>query len=230
MAGFAFIGAAFLQLFDVGVVMPIMNRLTGTTIDYGDSADLRGNLWQLLLLLVLTWTLAASGKEIVHRGYLQVRLTDLLGSQLPRVLLTVGISSLLFGLAHTEQGLVGVVVATIDALFFSSLKLRYNNLWAAVLAHGFCSSVGITVFYVAGPITGLWEWRGRGYEAGNNLSLGGVSRVPLLTQQGVRGGRQFLIDAAGRRNRVRRSVGSHVREHTTGRPGSFLTPASPWEY
>lgn len=103
MVGFAFIGAVFLQLFDVGLVLPIMNRLTGTTIDYSGLANLKGNLEQLISLVVLSWTLAALGEEIVYRGYLQKLLADLFGINLPGILLTVGISSLLFGLAHTEQ-------------------------------------------------------------------------------------------------------------------------------
>lgn len=156
MAAFAFVGAVLLQLFDVGVVMPILNRLTGTTLDYSGFTELKGNPGQLVLLLAVSWTLAALGEEIVYRGYLQKRFTDLAGSQLPGMVLAVGGSSLLFGLAHTEQGLIGVVVTTIDALFFSWLKLKYDNLWAAVLAHGFYNSVGVIVFFFAGPITGLW--------------------------------------------------------------------------
>ena len=157
MVGFAFIGVVFLQLFDVGVVLPIMNRLTGTTIDYSGFANLKGNIGQLVLLLVLSWTLAALGEEMVYRGYIQKLLTNLFGSNLPGILLTVGISSLLFGLAHTEQGIIGVVVTTVDALFFSWLKLKFdNNLWAAILAHGFYNSIGIIVFFFTGPIYGLW--------------------------------------------------------------------------
>jgi uncharacterized protein len=157
MLGFTFIAVVFLQLFDVGVVMPIMNRLTGATIDYSGFANLKGNLGQLMLLLALSWTLAAVGEEMVYRGYLQKLLTQLFGSSLPGILLTVGISSLLFGLAHIEQGLVGVVVTTIDAMFFSWLKLRFGgNLWAAILAHGFYNSIGVIVFFFTGPIYGLW--------------------------------------------------------------------------
>lgn len=157
MIGFAFISVVFLQLFDVGVVLPIMNRLIGTPIDYSGFANLKGNTGQLVLLLVLSWTLAALGEEIVYRGYFQKLLTSLFGSNLPGVLLTVGISSLLFGLAHTEQGLIGVVVTTVDALFFSWLKLKFdNNLWAVILAHGFYNSIGIIVFFFTGPIYGLW--------------------------------------------------------------------------
>lgn len=157
MVGFVFVSVVFLQLFDVGVIMPIMNRLTGTTIDYSGFAHLKGNLEQLFLFLTLSWTLAAMGEEIVYRGYFQKLLTDLFGSDLPGVLLTVGISSLLFGLAHTEQGLIGVVVTTIDALFFSWLKRKFDdNLWVAILAHGFYNSIGMIVFYFTGPIYGLW--------------------------------------------------------------------------
>lgn len=157
MAGFALVVAAVLQLFDVGVVLPIMIRLTGETIDYSGFAGLQGNLQQLLILLVASWTLAAVGEELVYRGYLQKLLTDLFGVGRAGVLLTVGISSLLFGLAHTEQGLSGVVVTTIDALVFSWVKRRFdNNLWAAILTHGFGNTIGLLVFYFVGPIYGLW--------------------------------------------------------------------------
>lgn len=157
MTGFALVGGFLLQLFDAGIVMPILNRLTGITIDYSGFAHLKSNLGQLILLLVLSWTLAAIGEEMVYRGYLQKLFGDLFGSSLPGVLLTVGISSLVFGLAHNEQGLVGVVVTTVDALFYSWLKRKFdNNLWATILAHGFYNSIGMIIFYFVGPINGLW--------------------------------------------------------------------------
>lgn len=156
-AGIALAGAVSLQLFDIGIVMPILNRLTGTTIDYSGFANLKGNPAQLLLLLALSWTIAALGEETVYRGYLQKLLTELFGSRLPGILLMVGVSSLLFGFAHTEQGLIGVIITTLDALFFSWLKLKCGgNLWVTVLAHGFYNSIGVLVFYFTGPITGLW--------------------------------------------------------------------------
>lgn len=157
MAGFTFVITLFLQLIDVGVLMPILNRLTGATIDYSGFANLQGNLGQLLLLLALSWTLAAVGEEMAYRGYLQKVLGDLFGSSSTGVLLTMVISSVLFGLAHTEQGVIGVVVTTFDAIVFSWLKRKFdNNLWAAILAHGFYNSIGVIVFYFTGPIYGLW--------------------------------------------------------------------------
>jgi len=157
MAGFTFVIALLMQLFDIGVVMPIMNRLTGETIDYSGFASLQGNLGQLLTILALSWTLAAMGEELAYRGYLQRTLGNLFGSSTAGVLLTMAVSSVLFGLAHTEQGLIGVVVTTVDALVFSWLKRRFDdNLWAPILAHGFYNSIGVITFYFTGPIYGLW--------------------------------------------------------------------------
>ena len=79
MAAIAFLGAVLLQLFDAGVMMPILNRLTGTAIDNSGVAQLQGNLQQLLIYLVLAWTLADLGEEIVYRGYLQKLLGDQIG-------------------------------------------------------------------------------------------------------------------------------------------------------
>lgn len=156
LAVFAFVVAFLLQLFDAGVVMPILNRLTGTTLDTSGFTSLQGNLGQLILLLALSWTLAAVGEELAYRGYLQV-LGDLFGNGPTGVLLTVVISSILFGMAHTEQGVIGVVVSTIDAVVFSWLKRKFdNNLWPAILTHGFYNSIGVITFYFTGPIVGLW--------------------------------------------------------------------------
>ena len=153
----SFIFVVFLQLFDIGVVMPILNRLTGTTINYSDFSSLQGNLQQLLFMIFLGWTLAAQGEEIVYRGYLQKLLGDLFGKNILGIVLTIGISSLVFGLAHLQQGIIGVIITSIDAVFFSLLKRKFNNnLWAAILAHGFYNTIGFVVFYFTGPIYGLW--------------------------------------------------------------------------
>lgn len=137
--------------------MPILNRLMGKTIDYSGFSNLQGNLSQLILFLVLSWTLAAFGEELAYRGYFLKVLENLLGGNLVGVLIAAITSSVIFGLAHIEQGLIGVVVTTGDALFFFWLKRRFdNNLWATILAHGFYNSIGMVFFFFTGPIYGLW--------------------------------------------------------------------------
>jgi membrane protease YdiL (CAAX protease family) len=81
---------------------------------------------------------------------------DVLGATRIGVILAAGISSLLFGLAHTEQGIVGITLTTIDAVIFSVLRYRYQTLWTPILAHGFKNTIGIVTFFFIGPVYGLW--------------------------------------------------------------------------
>ena len=135
----------------------MVEHLTGQRQDLSEFEALRGDAATLAVLLVLSWTLAAFGEEIVFRGYIQARIVDVLGPGRLGVLTAVLGSSVLFGLIHTEQGVIGVVLTFFDALFFSALKLRLGaGLWAPVLAHGFNNTIGLTAYFLIGPVYGLW--------------------------------------------------------------------------
>ena len=144
------------DLVQFGLTMPILNRITGERQDLSQFAGLQGNVGSLLIFLAVSWTLAAVGEEIVYRGYLPLRITDVFGANTVGILAAVVLSSVLFGLAHTEQGLVGVILTFLDALFFSFLRWRFENLWAAVLGHGFNNTIGLVSVYLVGPMYGLW--------------------------------------------------------------------------
>jgi membrane protease YdiL (CAAX protease family) len=138
------------------VVIPIASHLSGQKQDVSDFAELQGNIGMLAVFVLLSWTLAAVGEEFAYRGYLLTRITDVVGSPRVGVVLAVAVSSLLFGMAHTEQGVVGVTLTTIDAIIFSLLRYRYRTLWAPVLAHGFKNTIGVVAFFFIGPLYGLW--------------------------------------------------------------------------
>jgi len=144
-------------LLDVGVFMPALNHATGTTQDVSDFADVRGNLAQLALFVGLSWTLAAFVEEFAFRGYLLTRLRTVLPSGRGGYIAAAAITSVAFGCIHAEQGIVGMVVATIDGAFFAWLKARYSDiLWAPILAHGFDNTIGFVAFFFVGPVAGLW--------------------------------------------------------------------------
>lgn len=143
-----------LQLVDIGILMPILNRLTGTHIDYSNFEGLSGNISKLITFLVLSWTFAAIGEEIIYRGYIFQLLVKVFqkSNYLPILL-----SSLIFALAHIEQGIIGVLVSGFDGLIFCLLKRKFNNnLWVSILAHGLYNTIGVVVFYFTGPIYQLW--------------------------------------------------------------------------
>lgn len=140
----------------LSVTMPVANHLSGQEQDLDAFADLQGNLGLLVVLLVVGWVLGALAEEVAYRGYLLTRLRGALGSGRVGAVLAVVLSSALFGIAHTEQGVVGAAVVTLDGIFFCALRYRFRTVWAAVLAHGFNNSLGFFAFFLAGPVYGLW--------------------------------------------------------------------------
>jgi hypothetical protein len=144
-------------LLDVGVFIPALSHVTGTVQDVSDFADVEGDLAQLALFVVLSWTLAAFVEEFAFRGYLLTRLSAVLPARGAGPLIAVAASSVAFGCIHSEQGIVGMVVAAIDGAFFAFLKRHFGgNLWAPILAHGFGNTIGFVAFYFVGPVAALW--------------------------------------------------------------------------
>jgi membrane protease YdiL (CAAX protease family) len=144
------------SVFQLSVTMPIANHVSGRKQDLDAYADLQGNVRLLMVYLVLGWVLGGLVEELAYRGYLLTRIRDAVGrGRGPAVAAVLG-SSLLFGIAHTEQGLVGVVIVTLDGVFFCALRYGFGSLWASVLAHGFNNSLGFLTFFLVGPVYGFW--------------------------------------------------------------------------
>ena len=83
-------------------------------------------------------------------------MTEVVGAAGARLVLAVLLTSILMGLLHTEYGIVGVLASTVDSVFYSVLRYRYQTLWASILAHGFIDTIGFVTFFLVGPIYGLW--------------------------------------------------------------------------
>jgi membrane protease YdiL (CAAX protease family) len=144
------------SLFQLAVTMPVANHLSGSKQDLSTFDGLEGNVGMLLTLLILSWTLAAFGEELAYRGFLLTRCREVFGSGILGTAIAVLATSLLFGFAHSEQGAIGVLVVSLDAVAFCLLRLHYGTLWAPVLAHGFINTLGFLAFFFVGPIYGLW--------------------------------------------------------------------------
>jgi membrane protease YdiL (CAAX protease family) len=138
------------------LIRPALEHLTGSPEDMSSYAGLQGNPVALLGLLALAWTLAAVGEEIAFRGYLLTRLRELLPGGAASTVVAAVVSAVLFGWLHREYGPAGVVQVTVDALFFTVLRLRYRTLWASVVAHGTVNTVGIVAVFLMGPVAALW--------------------------------------------------------------------------
>lgn len=154
LIGFTF--ACLLSIIDYGFVIPLLNHLTHQTQNMSPFQTLKGNTGMLLLLLAYSWTFAAVGEEIAYRGFFQNRIISIFTSKTLGTVIAVAATSILFGFMHREQGIVGMVNTTFDAVFFSIVRYRFKSVWASVLVHGFSNTIGLVAFYFAGPLYGLW--------------------------------------------------------------------------
>lgn len=145
-----------LSIFDYTLVIPIVNHLTQSTQEMSAYVELKGNAEMLLLLLAYSWIIAAIGEEIAYRGFFQNRIISLFTNKGLGTLIAIGMTSLLFGFMHSEQGISGMITTALDAVFFSIIRYRYKSIWASVMVHGFSNMIGLVTFYFTGPIHGLW--------------------------------------------------------------------------
>jgi uncharacterized protein len=146
------IGYQYLSLY---VLEPLIARLTGSLPDVTQFAPLIGNTFFLFLSLVLSWTLAAFGEELVFRGYLMNRFADLTGSHRIGWVISLIVVSVLFGVVHLYQGTAGVITVTLTGLVLGSLYLvTGRNLWLPIIVHGVNDTVGFLLIYL-GKYPGL---------------------------------------------------------------------------
>jgi len=130
------------------LVQPFLDRLISRPVNNSRFDDLRGNVKVLLLWLAAVWTIVAFGEEMVFRGYLMNRITDLAGKTRTGWVLALLGSSLIFGLAHGYQGPAGIISTGEVGLLFGILYLvSKRNLWANIVCHGVFDSISLITLY-----------------------------------------------------------------------------------
>ena len=140
------LGIEALELF---VTQPLLVWWTGQYPDLAVFARVRHDVSLLLLLLAGSWTLAAFGEELVWRGYIFNRLTDLIGGRRAGLGAALLLTSAAFGLAHADQGVTGIVENTIDGALLGWLYLASGrNLWMPIVAHGVTDTVDSLLLFL----------------------------------------------------------------------------------
>lgn len=131
------------------ISMPLVTRLTGQPVDKSQFETLRGNVPALIFGLLVVWTLAAFGEELIFRGYLMNTLARVLGNRNRGWIFACFINSILFGVGHTYQGISGVILLGIVGLLYALFYLGSGrNLWVPILIHGlYDTSAFLVIFF-----------------------------------------------------------------------------------
>lgn len=145
----ASIGVIFLHILISQILKPGITKWTGKPLDSGAFESLRGNLPALLGGLVIVWTVAAFGEELVFRGFFLNGLADLGNYTRSGWATAVITSALLFGLGHLYQGITGVILSAIVAIVYTGAYFATGrNLWAPILIHGLYDTTAFIAIFL----------------------------------------------------------------------------------
>jgi len=139
----AIVIAVALQLLSTYITEPVMLHVFHQRENLDEFKPLIGNVKLALIGFVVIWTLAAFGEEMVFRGYVFNRITDLTGATTAAVILT----TVLFAFGHYYQGMAGVVDASTTGLILAIAYARTRNLWLPILAHGFTDTIALILVF-----------------------------------------------------------------------------------
>lgn len=132
---------------------PIVELVVGEGVQLESFDGLRGNLFNLILMLIVMWVIAAFGEEFFFRGYLMNRLARLLGNSRTSWMIALIISSTIFGIAHGYQGISGMITTGVVGLFLGLVFMQNkNNLVVGMLVHGIYDTYGIILIYAGNEL------------------------------------------------------------------------------
>ena len=135
-------------VFGLIVTLPMLHKITGEVMDLSQFDNIRGNVSDLILWLILSWTYAAIAEEMVYRGYLLNRLVDLFGHNKPGWVLSTVLTCLMFGIVHGDMGITGVLNTFLSGMLYAVAYLVFRrNLWIPVVIHGVGNTIGFLMLF-----------------------------------------------------------------------------------
>ncbi|HYX71058.1 MAG TPA: CPBP family intramembrane glutamic endopeptidase [Terriglobales bacterium] len=144
------VGAGLLmEVIELGVTQPFLVRVLGKPPDLSEFHALHGNWKFLAVVIVLAWTLAAFGEEMVYRGYLMNRVADLFHRTRAAWVVSLLVVHIGFGFSHIYQGWIGVIDEGLMGLLLGLIYLRSGrNLAVPIVAHGVADTVDFLLIFL----------------------------------------------------------------------------------
>jgi membrane protease YdiL (CAAX protease family) len=135
----------------IGVLQGTLQHFFGTAAP--DLSSYEEGMTPLLLLrwIVIAWTTAGFGEEVIYRGFYMKQIARLFGEQ-TRSSWVIGLvlSSVIFGLVHFQQGPGGMIGNGFVGLVFGIFYLRSGrNLWVPIIAHGLTGTIRFILLYLS---------------------------------------------------------------------------------
>ena len=98
--------------------------------------EITGNLGAAIAMALVLPVTASIPEEIIYRGFLMGRLSDIFGRNTSGSFITVLVQALAFGSVHFMWGIGGVIVTVIMGIVWGTAYLLCGrNLWVVIIAH-----------------------------------------------------------------------------------------------
>tara|TARA_R110001599_G_scaffold85256_11_gene229053 strand:+ start:2420 stop:3085 length:666 start_codon:yes stop_codon:yes gene_type:complete len=126
---------------------PALQHMLGQQVDLSQFDTVKNNLANYLVLLAIGLLFGGIVEELIFRGYIIGWGTKLLGARTGPILAVV--SATVFGLAHSYQGVAGMLSTGLIGLIFGLTYLAVGRKLApAIFAHMTINALGITELYL----------------------------------------------------------------------------------
>ena len=134
---------------NIGVVTPFLIKISGAAIGLSSVAFIKGNIFNFVVALVFIWMFAAVAEEMVYRGYVLNRITDMAGQNSCGYAVAITIGAILFGIAHARldiASMAGIFLAgTFNGLLYIANK---RNLLLPIIVHGTMDSIVLILLFL----------------------------------------------------------------------------------
>ncbi|QNL21729.1 CPBP family intramembrane metalloprotease [Hyphobacterium sp. CCMP332] len=138
-----------LELGFQSIVEPVIEKSLGFKLDLSNLDSIKGDPFKYMLLLAIGWLVGGFLEEVLFRGFLLDRISQLFNNRKLGNILAILITSTVLGLAHMYQGYPGVIATGLISVILGVVYVHSNKvLWYSVFIHGFNNTVGITIIYL----------------------------------------------------------------------------------
>jgi len=115
--------------------------------------SISGNLGAAIAMALVLPLTASIPEEIIYRGFLIGRLSDIFGQSAGGAFVTVLVQALVFGAIHFQWGIGGMILTVMMGIVWGTAYLLCDrNLWVVILAHSAGHILFVMQLYLTEPV------------------------------------------------------------------------------
>lgn len=139
--------AVFIHLLSYFVLLPIIEKATGTPLSIGVFGQVKNNSTILITSLIISWIVGGLFEETIFRGFMISKFMKHINPKIGAVIGAL-FTSVLFGFMHFYQGITGQILLVITGLLLATIYVvSKRNLWLNILTHGFVNTISMFSLY-----------------------------------------------------------------------------------